>query len=133
MSTAADKPAPDPMKGFRGVAAGTLILEGIVVLLALPVVAKLGGGLATWQGILVGVLGLLMFLACGVVGRPWGIPVALGLQIVMIASGLAVLTLGGLGILFGLVWVYLLWLRKDIRRRMAAGTLASQQPRSTTD
>jgi uncharacterized protein DUF4233 len=88
---------------------------------------------ATWQGILVGALGVVMFMASGVIGRPWGIPVALGLQVVMIASGLAVLALGGLGLLFGLVWVYLLWLRKDIRRRMAAGTLASQQPKSTTD
>ena len=31
--------APDPWKSFRGVMAGTLILEAIVVLLALPVVA----------------------------------------------------------------------------------------------
>ena len=30
---------PDPWKSFRGVMAGTLILEAIVVLLALPVVA----------------------------------------------------------------------------------------------
>ena len=29
---------PDPWKSFRGVMAGTLILEAIVVLLALPVV-----------------------------------------------------------------------------------------------
>ena len=37
---------PDPWKSFRGVMAGTLILEAIVVLLALPVVATIGGGLS---------------------------------------------------------------------------------------
>ncbi len=36
---------PDPWKSFRGVMAGTLILEAIVVLLALPVVGAVGGGL----------------------------------------------------------------------------------------
>ena len=34
----ATPPPPDPWKSFRGVMAGTLILEAIVVLLALPVV-----------------------------------------------------------------------------------------------
>ena len=38
-------PKPDPWKSFRGVTAGTLILEAIVVLLALPVVSAIGGGL----------------------------------------------------------------------------------------
>ena len=39
------RPAPDPWKSFRGVMAGTLILEAIVVLLALPVVSFSRGGL----------------------------------------------------------------------------------------
>jgi hypothetical protein len=126
-------PPPDPMKGFRGVAAGTLVLEAIVVLLALPVVAKLGDGIATWQGILVGVLAVLMIVASGTVGRTWGIGFALGLQVVMMAAGFAVLTLGILGLIFGLVWVYFLWLRRDITRRLAEGTLPSQQQPSTSD
>ena len=37
---ALDGQPPDPWKSFRGVMAGTLILEAIVVLLALPVVAR---------------------------------------------------------------------------------------------
>ena len=40
--------APDPWKSFSGVMAGTLILEIITVLLALPVVATVGGGLTPW-------------------------------------------------------------------------------------
>ena len=54
----------DPLRSFRGVIAAVLVLEGVVVLLALPVVAKLGAGLATWQGVLVGALALALFLAC---------------------------------------------------------------------
>ena len=47
---------PDPWKSFRGVTAGTLILEAIVVLLALPVVGAVGGGLSA--GALTYLLGL---------------------------------------------------------------------------
>ena len=39
---------PDPWKSFRGVMAGTLILEAIVVLLALPVVGAVGGLRTIW-------------------------------------------------------------------------------------
>ena len=53
--------------------AGTLILEAIVVLLALPVVARIGGGLtAASGGYLVGLAVVLVLLA-GIQGRPWAI------------------------------------------------------------
>jgi len=65
--------APDPWKSFRGVMAGTLILEAIVVLLALPVVGSVGGGLTPWSmGYLIGFAVLLVLLA-GVQGRPGAI------------------------------------------------------------
>lgn len=117
----------DPLKSFRGVIAATLILEGIVVLLALPVVAKLGDGVATWQGILVGALALALFLACGVAGRPWAIYLGLGLQVVLIACWFALTALGIVGIIFALVWSLLLWFRRDVAKRLAAGRLPSQQ------
>ena len=57
-------PASDPWKSFRGVMAATLILEIIVVLLALPVVASVGGGLRPAStGYLLGFAGLLVLLA----------------------------------------------------------------------
>ena len=108
----------DPLRSFRGVVAAVLVLEGIVVLLALPVVAKLGQGLATWQGVLVGALALALFLAVGAAGRPWGIGLALGLQLVMIACWFAVTALGVLGLIFGLVWALLLWFRHQVAKRV---------------
>ena len=69
---------PDPWKSFRGVMAGTLILEAIVVLLALPVVAAADGGLTPLTaGYLIGFAVVLVLLA-GVQGRPWAIWVNLG-------------------------------------------------------
>ena len=49
-STRYDPRRPDPWKSFRGVMAGTLILEAIVVLLALPVVSTVDGGLTCGHG-----------------------------------------------------------------------------------
>ncbi|SDD52576.1 DUF4233 domain-containing protein [Actinokineospora iranica] len=122
-----ETPPPDPMKGFRGVMAAMLILEAIVVLLALLVVAKMDGGVAGWQGGLVGGLALAMILACGFVGRPWGIWLAVALQAVMILGYFAVPTLGAVGVLFGLAWAWMIWLRNDVTKRMAEGRLPSQQ------
>jgi Protein of unknown function (DUF4233) len=116
-----DQPAaspPDPWKGLRAVMAGTLVLEAIVVALALPVIAKLGGGLTTTGGMIVLALAIAMVVAAGLLRTGWGLPLALVLQVVMIACGLFQLTLGILGVMFALIWAYLLWLRRDLRRRI---------------
>ncbi|HEY3262433.1 MAG TPA: DUF4233 domain-containing protein [Pseudonocardiaceae bacterium] len=110
---------PDPWKGLRGVQAGTLFMEAIVVGLALLVVAKLGGGPGSAAGWTVGLLAIGMLLAAFIQGRPYGLPVALVLQVAMIACWPVVPTLGALGLIFALVWVYLLWLRRDLTRRLA--------------
>lgn len=121
-----DKPV-DPMRSFVGVMSATLLLEVIVVLLALPVLAKLGDGLATWQGVLVGALALALLVTCAFLRRPWGRWLAAGLQLVMVACWFAVVALGVLGLVFGLVWALLLWMRHDVAKRMAEGRLPSQQ------
>ncbi|MCB0923309.1 MAG: DUF4233 domain-containing protein, partial [Mycobacterium sp.] len=64
---------PDPWKSFRGVMAGTLILEVITVLLALPVVSAVGGGLTPWSTAYVLGFAALLALLTGVQGRPWAI------------------------------------------------------------
>ncbi|MCA1655404.1 MAG: DUF4233 domain-containing protein [Pseudonocardiaceae bacterium] len=117
----------DPMRSFAGVMAATLILEAVVALLALPVVARLGDGLATWQGVLVGALAAALLLTCAFLRRLWGRWVAAGLQVVMVACWFAVVALGILGLVFGLVWAVLLWMRQDVAGRMAEGRLPSQQ------
>src|SRR5690242_21471292 len=77
---------PDPWKSFRGVMAGTLILEAIVVLLALPVVGAVGGGLTgPTIGYVVGVAVLLLLMA-GVQGRSWAIWANLGVQLLLVAG-----------------------------------------------
>jgi len=111
--------SPDPWKGLRGVQAGTLFMESIVVALALLVVAKADSGLSGGAGWVVGLLALAMLAAAFVQRRPWGLPLALALQAVMIACWPLVPALGILGLIFAGVWGYLLWLRHDLTRRIA--------------
>lgn len=117
----------DPMKGFRGVMAGTLVLEAIVVALSLLVVAKLDGGLATGAGVVVGVVAVVLVVLCGMLRRPWAIPVLWVAQVALIGCVFSAPEVGIIGVVFALIWGFLLWLRRDVARRMAAGQLPSQQ------
>ncbi|MDT5107305.1 MAG: hypothetical protein QOI25_4818 [Mycobacterium sp.] len=127
-----DAAPPDPWKSFRGVMAGTLILESIVVLLALPVVSALGGGLTVASGgYLIGVAVVLILLA-GVQGRPWALKVNLAIQAVVIAGAFVHVTIGFIGVLFTLVWVLIAYLQAEVKRRQERGLLPGQQ-RPPTD
>jgi hypothetical protein len=88
--------------------------------------------MATWQGVLVVALAVALLLTCAVLRRPWGIWAAVGVQIVMIVCWVAVPALGILGLVFGLVWAILLWMRRDVAKRMAEGRLPSQQSTEST-
>src|SRR6476619_8320659 len=78
--------APGPWKSFRGVMAGTLILEAIVVLLALPVVSAVGGGLSTGSTVYIIGVAVLLVLMAGVQRRSWAIWANVGLQVTLIAG-----------------------------------------------
>lgn len=118
---------PDPMKGMRGIFAMTLVLEAIVVGLALLVLPKFDDG-ASGPGLaVVGGIAVAMVVASGLQRRPWGLAVALLLQVGVIVAGFVLVpALGVMGLVFAGVWLLLLWLRHDVARRMAAGELPSQ-------
>ncbi len=109
----------DPWKGLRGVFAATLFMEAIVVGLALLVVARLGGGIGSTGGWYTGLLALAMLLAAGVQRRSWGLGLALALQVAMVVGAFAHPALGAMGVLFALVWAYLLYLRRQVARRLS--------------
>lgn len=120
---------PDPWKSFRGVMSGTLILEAIVVLLALPVVSVGTGGL-TWVsgGFLIGMAVLLVLLS-GIQGRPGAIWINVGVQLVLVAGSFIHWGIGFIGVVFALVWALLVFLRGEVKRRQEHGLLPGQQPR----
>jgi hypothetical protein len=121
-------PVVDPMKGFRGVMAGTLVLEAIVVALSLLVVAKLYGGLGSGTGAVVGLVVVLLVVTCALLRRPWSVVLIWVAQAGLICCFPGSAAVGAVGVLFALIWGVLLWMRWDVGRRMAAGQLPSQHP-----
>lgn len=122
---------PDPWRSFRGVMAGTLILETIVVLLAIPVVKMVGGGLSPLSlTYLIGVA-VAMVLLTGMQGRPWALQANLALQVVLVAGFFVNAAIGFVGLLFLGVWLLLWYMRNQVRDRQGRGELPGQQGRTT--
>ena len=121
-------PPPDPWKSFRGVMAGTLILEAIVVLLALPVVGAVGPGLTVWTTTYVLGVAVLLVLLAGVQGRPWALWANLGIQLPLVAGWFLYPGIGFIGLLFVVVWLLIAYLRAEVLRRQKRGLLPGQRP-----
>ncbi|MHA7649220.1 DUF4233 domain-containing protein [Mycobacterium sp. ML4] len=112
-------PPPDPWKSFAAVMTGALILEVIVVLLAIPVVGVVGGGLGGASlSYLIGFAVLLVALT-GLQRRPWAIWVNLAAQLLLVAGFLVYPAVGFMGLLFTAVWALIAYLRAEVRRRQA--------------
>jgi hypothetical protein len=122
-----ETPKPDPWKSFRGVTAGTLILEAIVILLALPVVGAVGGGLNA--GALTYLLGLtaVLILLTGLQGRSWAIWADVGVQLVPIAGFALYPGVGIIGLVFTGVWALIAYVRWEVLRRERLGLLPGQE------
>jgi len=117
----------DPWKSFRGVMAGTLILELITVLLALPVVGAVGGGLTAWSTSYVIGFAILLGLLAGIQGRQWAIWANLGVQLLLVAGFFVYPAIGFMGLLFLVVWGVIAYLRAEVLRRQRLGLLPGQQ------
>jgi hypothetical protein len=113
----APTPPADPWKSFSAVMAATLMLEAIVVLLAIPVVGAVGGGLtAASLAYLIGLAAVLILLA-GLQRKPWAIWVNLGIQVVLLAGFAVYPGVGFIGLLFTGVWAMIVYFRAEVRRR----------------
>ena len=120
--------APDPWKSFRGVMAGTLILEIITVLLALPVVATVGGGLTPLSTAYLIGFAVVLGLLAGMQGRPWAIWANLGVQGLLVIGFLIYPAIGFIGVLFVVVWGVIAYLRNEMLHRQRLGLLPGQHP-----
>jgi hypothetical protein len=122
-------PAPvDPERGLRGVMSAILVFEAIAILLGLTVIANGGTRAPGWQiGVIVAV-GLAHLLTPIVIARRHAVSLILALQAVLIACCAIDAAIGITGIVFLVVWLLILLMRREYRRRIAngftAGTMA---------
>ncbi|GAB2593578.1 hypothetical protein Aab01nite_35960 [Paractinoplanes abujensis] len=104
----------NPQAAVRGLGAGTLVLEAIVLLLGIQPIRIMGGDLNGWGIASVIVLAVLAALLAGMMGRSWAWPAGTVLQVLLLASGLLHWSLAVLGLCFGGAWVYALYVRRTI-------------------
>ena len=104
----------NPQAAVRGLGAGALVLEAIVLLLAIQPIRVMGGHLSGWGVAAVIVLAVLAIALAGMMGRRWAWPAGAVLQALLIVCGLFHWSLAVLGIIFGGVWAYAAHVRKTI-------------------
>lgn len=121
-------PEKDPLKGIRGVMAGTLILEAITILLALTVILRVDDGVhwTTFNWVYVTVLGVAHVVMAFLQRFDWALPVNLVLQVVLLGGFFVHYSVGIIAIIFIIVWWYLLHLRSTLIERMKRGWLTTQ-------
>jgi hypothetical protein len=104
----------NPAAAVRGLGAGTLALEAIVLLLAIQPIRIMGGDLSgPGIGAVVG-LAVLAALLAGMMRRRWAWGAGTALQALLIASGLLHWSLAVIGIIFAAAWAYATHVRRTI-------------------
>jgi hypothetical protein len=126
-NTAAERPA-DPERGLRGAMSAMLVLEALTVLLSIPVARNTGSGTGTAGVVVICALAVALIATCAIIRRPAAVGVIIALQLVMIGCWAISVPLGIMGVIFTLCWVAILFLRREYRRRVAAGIVPGAAP-----
>lgn len=104
----------NPAAAARGLGAGTLILETVVLLLGIQPMRMLGDDLSgATIGVILGAAVACLVLA-GLLRREWAWYAVAVLQVALLAGGFLHWALAGIGLLFGLAWLYVLNVRRTI-------------------
>jgi hypothetical protein len=123
----------NPAAAVRGVGAGALAVEAMVLLLAVAPLAKLGGAGATTAIWLVAALTATALVLAALLRHPWAWWAALAIPFGLLGGGLLHWSLAALGIVFGLLWAYLLTVRRTVLATPAEPTGGFATPAEPTD
>ncbi|MET7970176.1 DUF4233 domain-containing protein [Micromonospora sp. NPDC005305] len=106
----------DPDKAVRGLGAGTLALEALVLLLAIQPIRVVGGDLSGAAVAAIVALAVACVVLAGLMKRAWAWNAGTVLQALLLLAGLLHWSLFALGVIFALVWAYALHVRRVILR-----------------
>jgi Protein of unknown function (DUF4233) len=104
----------NPEAAARGLGAGTLGLEAMVLLLAIQPIRLFGAHLGGWGVAAVVALAVLCAVVAGSMKRRWAWPAGTVLQALLIVSGLLHWSLAVIGLIFGAAWAYASYVRRTI-------------------
>ncbi|WAX58106.1 DUF4233 domain-containing protein [Jatrophihabitans cynanchi] len=101
-------------RATRGALAGVLGLEALVTLLVPRAIAFTSTGLGVTRTVLLISLAVLMIVAAGLVRRPFGIAVGSALQVLFVLTGVMLVAMFVVGVIFAAIWGRLLMLRHEL-------------------
>lgn len=113
----------DPTRGLHGVMSAVLVFEAITILLGLTVVGNGGTRAPGWQIAVVLALAVAHLATPAVISRRFAPAVIGALQVLLTACWVFHAAIGVMGIVFGLVWILIGYMGREVRRRAAAGTI----------
>ena len=121
-------PVKDPLQGLTSVLSGTLVMEAITIFLVLTVILKIDDGAywTTFNWVYVTVLGVLHLVAAFVQKKPWALWLDLALQVPLIFGFFVHWSVTAVGIIFGVLWFFVVKMRSDIIQLMRHGYLVTQ-------
>jgi hypothetical protein len=100
---------------MRRLCATVLIMEAVVIGLAIPVAITIAHAKPATAGAVGGALAAVAVVLAAVVGRPgqrWALVAGSVLQAAVIATGVVVPAMYGLGAIFAALWVTAIWLAR---------------------
>jgi hypothetical protein len=105
----------DPVKAMRGLASGALFLEAIVLLLAIQPVRVLDPGASPATLWVLGGGAVFTIVLTGLLRHAWAWWLGSAFQIGLLACGFLLhWAVGAVGVIFGLVWLYVLHVRRTV-------------------
>jgi len=108
----------NPEAAVRGAGVAALAVEALALLLAIQPIRVLGGGLGGWAiAAVLTIVGLAVVLA-GLLRHRWAWYAGTLLQVALLVSGVLNGALLVLGVIFGLAWAAVLYLRWRVLGRV---------------
>jgi hypothetical protein len=101
-------------RATRGALAGVLGLESLVLLLVPRAIAFSSSGLGLTRTLILVGLAVVFLVGAGMVRRPYGIGLGSGLQVAFVLTGLLLVAMFFVGVVFAAIWGALLRTRRDL-------------------
>lgn len=116
----------DPARSLRGIGAGILTMQAIVVALGIPLVTQQGR-----HGVAVAVIAaiaVLLLVAAPSLRSVFGIGLATGLQVAAIGTGFLSVPVLFLAVLFAAIWGGWLWMWRSLGTAPPSGSAPAPRP-----
>ena len=101
-------------RATRGAFAGVLGLEALVLLMLPRALAFTQTGLGVTRTVIIIVAAVIMIAAAALMRRPFGIGLGSALQVVLLCTGVMLIAMLVVAVIFAAIWCWLLKIRHDL-------------------